>query len=82
MTALQSGPLQPHPALDWPLEPTEFAYLGDWIVNWEDTPAIVREVWIRTDEPRYATELSLCGTTMPGDVHFHYSADVEEPTDD
>lgn len=64
-------------ALAWPVEITEFARIGDQLVERKKTTALVREVWVRTDEPRIATALKLCGTELPGAVRL--SVLHEEP---
>jgi hypothetical protein len=79
MTALQQhDSLGPHPALNWPIEVTEFAYIGDAVaaelnqLDLFDSPLSESHygsyVWtVGSDE---APPLELCGTSTPGEVHF------------
>lgn len=79
MTALQQlDSLNPHPALNWPIEITESAHIGDAVadelnqLSLFDSPLSDRHygnyLWtVGSDE---APPLQLLGTDVPGDIHF------------
>lgn len=60
-------------ALAWPIEITEFAFIGDKLVERKKTPESVRELWIRDDDQPPAHWEFLCGTDEPGNVRFDLS---------
>lgn len=70
-------------ALAWPIEITEFAYIGDEVAHDLDQPDLfescLRDVhygthlWRAGDD---APPLELCGTSIPGDIRFAYEPEV------
>lgn len=66
-------------ALAWPIEITEFAYIGDQVAHDLNQPDLFDQrddsvhygsyLWLVGDD---APPLELCGTSVPGDVRFVY----------
>lgn len=82
MTALQSPSLQPHPALDWPIEATEFALIGDQLHNELASQKATEDVGNPDHELHFGSYLwgltqderpmfSLLGTTWPGKLYAY-----------
>lgn len=74
-------------ALAWPIEPTEFAHIGDQVAHDLNQPDLFESpisdvhygsyVWLVGED---APPLSLCGATIPGGIFFRYPDEVDART--
>jgi hypothetical protein len=75
-------------ALAWPIEITEFAYIGDQVAHDLDQPDLFESpikdrhfgtlIWGLNADERPALEL--LGTEVPGGIHFNYPDEVDART--